>query len=166
MPDHYSDKYMKSHCIDVFFRYQDLPIHVLTYGSILPPTLNDLERNRKEQQRQARQIEEQVGQVNIQPEEAFISYMRQDAENVGYEFNRSEVVEWFISYARAGFYTYDCISCDDSQATFKLVAIPSENTNALDELSAYEDIEVLHFVDGGSIPETFVWRYNRYPMNE
>lgn len=166
MPDHYSDKYMKNHCIDVFFRYQDLPIHVLTYGGILPPALNDLERNRKEQQRQARLIDEQVGQADIQPEGSFISYMRQDAENVGYEFNRSEVIEWFMPYARAGFYTYDCISCDDSKATFKLVAMPSGKTNALDELPVYEYIEVLRFVDGRSIPETFVWRYDRYTMNE
>ncbi len=166
MPDHYSDNYMKNHCIDVFFRYQDLPIHVLTYGSILPPTLNDLERNRKEQQRQAKQIDEQIEQADFDAESAFIMYMRQDAENVGYEFNESEVIEWFMPYARAGFYTYDCISCDERQSIFKLVAMPRSRTNVLNELPAYENIEVLSFVEGKTIPETFIWNYARYSLDE
>jgi hypothetical protein len=44
--------------------------------------------------------------------------------------------------------------------------MPSENTNALDEHPAYEDIEVIRFMDERPIPETFMWRYDSYSMNE
>ena len=42
----YTDSYMREHCIDVFFSVSGVHIHVLTGGSLLPPALNDIQRNR------------------------------------------------------------------------------------------------------------------------
>lgn len=49
--DRYTDLYMDTHCIDVFFTVDGLPIHVLTNGSKIPDVLNDIERNRSLQEK-------------------------------------------------------------------------------------------------------------------
>lgn len=42
----YSESYMREHCIDLFFEYRGLRIHVLTDGNYIPDWLNDRDLNR------------------------------------------------------------------------------------------------------------------------
>ncbi len=154
---------MKNHCIDVFFRYHDIPIHVLTYGSLLPVELNDLESNRNEQQRQARQMQRlnETGnlQNRIQAQASFLNYMRQLIQEAGDEFNQEDLVSWFLPYAELGFYTYDCISSDDRQSVFKLVATPRAPINALESLPRFNHIEIIRYLGESMVPEEFAWVY-------
>lgn len=43
----YRTPYIKSHCIELFFRYGEKTIHAMTDGNRFPDALNELERNRK-----------------------------------------------------------------------------------------------------------------------
>lgn len=154
---------MKNYCIDVFFRYRDIPIHVLTYGSFIPNLLNDLERNRKEQKRQAKLMQENVDmnwiENRVQINNSYISFMTQQVQKTKNEFSQRDVLLWFLPFAALGFYTYDCIISNDEKAEFKLVALPKTTTTVIDELLRYDNLRIVSFLDNSQIPETFAWEY-------
>lgn len=163
MPERYSESYMRNHCIDVFFRYKDIPIHVLTCGNLLPYPLNDLARNRKIQQQQAirlEQIEERGGFRNeIRAQESYINYIRHQEQNAHHEYNQEDFTSWFLPYAELGYYTYDCIEFNDVESLFRLVAIPKEMVDDYRELPVYDNLNVLNYLDDGKTPESFLWSH-------
>ena len=57
----YDLNYMRDHCIDLYFRYRGMPFHVLTYGTMIPPTLNDVDVNRALQHQTAVSMAEWQG---------------------------------------------------------------------------------------------------------
>lgn len=74
--DHYTKKYLESHCVDLYFRCGDMPIHILTYSNDIPEELKDVVRNRKLQQTVARmhgyRIEECLNNGHIKLNDSYI----------------------------------------------------------------------------------------------
>lgn len=58
---------MREHCIDLFFEYRGLRIHVLTDGNYIPDWLNDRDLNRSIQQELARIEYLEGGYVDVNP---------------------------------------------------------------------------------------------------
>ena len=153
----YTDSYMRNHCIDVFFRYGQYPIHVLTYGSMIPESLNDKENNREIQHMVAvRQQDNEIqGQVVVNQ-----SYLTR-VSYIGAAFEQTIdpiiTTVWFMPFAKMGFYSYDCIYTNDRMALFQLVARPLQQQNNL-ELTAFDDIIVTNYLEG-EVPESFIWEW-------
>lgn len=131
----YDRAYMQEHCIDVFFRHGDRPFHVLTYGTIIPETLNNVERNRSLQHYVSIDLEEtrNIGDIHI--EQDYVTEVRNASIQASGELARNEqlvpdeetIVQMFKPNAELGFYSYDCIEeLEEGRGLYRLVAYPSE----------------------------------------
>ena len=153
----YSFNYMRSHCVDVFFQYHGIPIHALTYGSLLPELLNEMERNRNLQHQVAqRQLGEEYI-VEVELNQAYLQLLRTETERYGEIFNFDVATQWFKNVARLGFYSYDCILNRNDFSVFKLVARPRNNVEIRYDLPAFDELSVLNYYDE-NVPELFIWQ--------
>lgn len=173
--ERYSEKYMETHCIDVFFKCGKYPVHVLTSGSILPEGLNDILRNRTLQgmaelngNRGSGQEESNVSlntqyiQTMIDRHDSLVRELARENQNIRFDElpvspSVDQIVGYFSFYARQGFYSYDCEAVnEDGTASYRLMAWPD---NAL-----HVDLELPNFVPNGfegnmngDIPPEQIW---------
>ena len=152
--DKYSDLYMQTHCIDVFFRHKGIPVHVLTRGCRIPETLNDLKRNRTLQERTELSVRENLSFRNVLDldvknnfgiadriivNEDYWAQLVENSKAVLREHYHKEYEEevqdllpslnefanHFAIYASLGFYSYICDDVhEDGTATYVLIAHP------------------------------------------
>ncbi len=129
----YDLNYMLEHCIDVFFRYDGRPMHVLTYGTAIPAVLNDVERNRTLQHIVAVGIDELRNDVAVNIEQVYVTTVQEESVLALGEQARDErlvpdeetIVQMSKTVARLGFYSYDCIEeLEDRSGIYRLVAYP------------------------------------------
>ncbi len=127
---------MRDHCIDVYFRYNDKPFHVLTYGTIIPSVLNDVEVNRFLQHQVAVSLSEWQGNGVAKIEEDYVQAIREGVSQViGDNINperwmptRSRILQIFEPMAKLGFYSYDCVQeLEKGRGLYRLVAYPDED---------------------------------------
>lgn len=149
----YDKDYMQEHCIDVYFRYGERPFHVLTYGTIIPALLNDVDRNRSLQHQTAVDWEALAipSVVNINYE--YVSAVRRESIQAAGDMARYEqlipdedtIVQMFKPNAELGFYSYDCVEeLEDGKGRYRLVAYPGMEINVhdFDTLPEFTGIEV------------------------
>lgn len=158
--DRYTKKYLESHCVDVFFRCGDKPIHILTFGNDIPEELNNIVTNRKLQQTVVRMHQYRVGDyldngsviindsylqtINAQ----FTVYNQSHPEMESQMPELSDIVRMFAPNAGIGFYSYDFSKLENDKAEYVLVASPSQNTRIDQEL-----MDRLPNLDGCDITE-------------
>ena len=173
--ERYSEKYMETHSIDVFFKCGKCPIHVLTSGSIIPEGLNDILRNRTLQEmaelngnrRNGQEgpnvsLNTQYIQTLINRHDSLVRELAQENQNIRFDElplspNVDQIVEHFSFYARQGFYSYDCEAVnEDGTAVYTLMVWPN---NAF-----HMDLELPNFVPNGfegnmngDIPPEQIW---------
>ena len=139
----YRASYIKSHCIDLFFRFGEKAIHAMTDGNVFPDALNELERNRKIQREVAGRVRPGVFDHIVRASAyvtAFEERLRQtQPENLGIDVH----LELFFSMAELGFYSFDCVETDENgRGKYELVAFPARHgMNADVELPEYDGIE-------------------------
>lgn len=139
----YRTPYIKSHCIELFFRYGEKAIHAMTDGNRFPDALNELERNRKIQKEVAERARPGVfDNIVIAPAyaTAFEERLRQtQQENLGIGVH----LEMFFSMAELGFYSFDCVETDENgRGRYELVARPGRHGMNVDvELPEFDGIE-------------------------
>ena len=150
----YIDLYMEEHCIDVFFSFVGFPIHILTSGNILPPSLNDLNSNRTLQETTehvilqyaytdwksvyhsdfqnsviinydyCNQVQNQVGDVL----RTYHSLNLSDNDLSHLIPSMDDFIEHFVLYALLGFHSYNCSEIhENGTATYRKVATPIKN---------------------------------------
>lgn len=139
----YRASYIKSHCIDLFFRYGEKTIHAMTDGNVFPDALNELERNRRIQREVALRVRPGVfdnivrSQAYVDAFEERLGLTRQ--ENLGIDVH----LEMFFSMAELGFYSFDCVGTDENgRGKYELVARPERHgMNVEVELPVFDGIE-------------------------
>lgn len=129
----YDLEYMQEHCIDVFFKYGNKPFHVLTYGTVIPLALNNVETNRSLQHQIAVDVSGLQIPREVHIEQEYVTTIRRDSIQASGEYagdeelppNENVVVQMFKPMAELGFYSYDCIEeLDDRMGLYRLVAYP------------------------------------------
>lgn len=124
---------MRDHCIDLYFRYKGKSFHVLTYGTMIPQALNDVEANRTLQHQMAVRIDEWQGDGEANIEQGYVKYVREGALSaIGnndnperWVPNNSRILQMFEPMAKLGFYSYDCIQeLENGKGLYRLVAYP------------------------------------------
>lgn len=146
--------YMQDHCIDVYFRYGNMPFHVLTYGTTIPVELNDVDRNRRLQHLVAVAIEDFEKELDVHINYDYVTAIRDASIQATGELARNEelipdertILQMFKPVAQLGFYSYDCVEeLEDGKGEYRLVAYPVQGfqTNEYEELPQFEEIEVM-----------------------
>jgi len=134
----YDIGYMREHCIDVYFKYYGKAFHVLTYGTIIPLLLNDVDRNRELQHQVSIDIDQGMNALTVQIEQNYVSAVISDSRQAsgdlalyaGLQPVEETVVQLFKPVAELGFYSYDCIKeLGDGKGLYRLVAYPIGNTH-------------------------------------
>ena len=139
----YRKPYIKSHCIDLFFRYGGKAIHVMTDGNLFPDALNNLERNRGIQREVALRVRPfRLDDIYIASAYAIAFEERlrlsgQESLGIGVH------LELFFSMAELGFYSYDYVETDENgRGKYALVARPGNRNTEMDiELPKFNGIE-------------------------
>ena len=148
----YEREYMQEHCIDVYFSFGDRPFHALTYGTIIPAALNDVDRNRKIQHQVAVDMDgiRNVDAAHI--EQSYVTAIReataQLVEDVELIPDEETIVQLFKPAAELGFYSYDCIEeLEDGRGLYRLVASPGIGNVArvYDDMPDFDRIDVVEF---------------------
>ncbi len=145
---------MENHCIDVFFTFQQYPIHVLTAGSIIPDELNNILLNRT--------LQEEIERTDVGANPSVIStngnyiqslidkhkaLVEEASKNAQINSNEvfcpvpdaGQVSSHFRFYAKQGFYSYDCYEVkEDGTAIYRLMAWPNQTRKAQFELPQFE----------------------------
>lgn len=173
--ERYSEKYMETHCIDVFFKCGKYPVHVLTSGSILPEGLNDILRNRTLQEMAELNgsrgngqdgsnvsLNMQYIQTLVDRHNGLVRELAQENQNTGFDelsvsSSVDQIVEHFSFYARQGFYSYDCETVnEDGTAVYILMAWP--------DMLRQVDFDLPEFIPNdlkcnmnGDIPHEQIW---------
>lgn len=151
----YDINYMQEHCIDVYFRYDNRHFHVLTYGTIIPAALNNVERNRSLQHHVSVDFEEIQIKGEIHIEQDYVTEVRNASIQASGELARNEqlvpdeetIVQMFKPNAELGFYSYDCIEeLEEGRGLYRLVAYPGEGIapqryEALPEFTGIDIVE-------------------------
>lgn len=127
---------MRDHCIDVYFRYKGKSFHVLTYGTMIPPALNDVEANRILQHQTAVSMAEWQGDSVANIEEGYVQSVCDGVSHAIGENNnpkrwlptRSRILQMFEPMAKLGFYSYDCVQeLEQGRGLYRLVAFPGRD---------------------------------------
>lgn len=145
---------MLDHCIDVYFRYRGMPFHVLTYGTIIPQALNDVEVNRTLQHQAAVSMAEWQGDGVANIEEGYVLSVREGViQAIGENDNperwmptRSRILQMFEPMAKLGFYSYDCVQeLEQGRGLYQLVAYPGDGIveRRFAGMPEFEEIEVV-----------------------
>lgn len=146
----YEIGYMQEHCIDVYFFFGDLPFHVLTYGTIIPTALNDVDRNRRIQHQVAVDMDGTQNDDAVHIEQGYVTEIRavtaQLVEDETLIPDERTIVQLFKPAAELGFYSYDCIEeLEDGRGLYRLVAYPGTGIVArvYDDMPDYNGIDVV-----------------------
>ncbi len=150
----YDIAYMQEHCIDVYFRYDGKPFHVLTYGTTIPATLNDVDRNRRLQHLVAVDIDEVQESNDVHIEQGYVFVVQEESvrglgELAMYEDlvpDEETILQMFWPMAVLGFHSYDCVEeLEDGRGEYRLVAYPGEDVpvREYNELPQFDGIEVV-----------------------
>ena len=122
----YRGGYIETHCIDLFFDYKGLPIHILTNGNTLPDSLNNKELNRKIQRVvTAKANWNDQSEDGIIVNETYVDFVSGAVEKE-HSPSRSTILRLFVPIAKLGFYSYVCIEMKEQKSHYMLVARPSE----------------------------------------
>ena len=158
---------MREHCIDVYFKYRGKAFHALTYGTIIPHVLNDVDRNRKLQHQVAVEIARHRNPVDTHIEQEYVASVRNDSIQASgnSEGNKqlipdeSMIVQMFKPNAELGFYSYDCIEeLENGRGLYRLVAAPGAGIDAQDYegLPSFEGIDVVEFDEQRRVVVKFI----------
>ena len=150
----YDLNYMRGHCIDVYFRYRGMSFHVLTYGTIIPMALNDVDVNRTFQHQTAVSMAEWQGDGVANIEEGYVQAVRDGVpQAIGVNNNperwlpaRSRIIQMFEPMAKLGFYSYDCVQeLEKGRGLYRLVAYPGRGIveRQYADMPEFEGIEVV-----------------------
>lgn len=121
----YSESYMKEHCIDVYFTYRNMKMHVLTDGTFIPEELNDRDVNRTNQQMFARSLPDTITQDHVSIQQSYIGMLQNSVGIYGPLPGNEVLLRMFLPMAQLGYYSYDCVETyDNGKGLYKLVAIP------------------------------------------
>lgn len=150
--DVYSNKYLKDHCVDVFFRYKSIPIHILTDGTLLPPSINKKSTNRKLQQIFSKHINE-CTKKNAVVYEKYKQKVTEEIKSYDLPFPNEQEYDYFSiyrDYANIGFYSFACKNDgngDFSYGIFELVCFPKERTKLKDfeNLPEYNELKNISY---------------------
>lgn len=145
---------MQEHCIDVYFNCNGIPFYVLTYGTIIPTALNDVDRNRELQHQVAIDLESRGNIVNVQIEQNYVNAIIRDSRQASESLSQNEelqpneetVVQLFKPMAELGFYSYDCVKeLEGGRGLYRLVAYPGIilRPRVHDDLPVFTDIIVV-----------------------
>jgi len=124
----YSNKYLLSHCVDLYFKCNNRYVHILTDGSLIPEILNDRGRNRVLQSEIAllEPTEIDINAIEVNPVYLHnVCHLSQDMAN-----NKQSVydaLQMFAPAAQLGFYSYYCVATDnENRGDYIWVARPKE----------------------------------------
>lgn len=144
--------YMQEHCIDVYFKYSHKPFHVLTFGTVIPSPLNNVDKNRLLQHQVAVEMEElrrgntvviEQGYVTTVLEDTLV-IVREQGLNEKFLTDEDTILQMFKPAAELGFYSYDCIEeLEDGRGLYQLVAYPGEEI----EVSDYDNLPELNEIE-------------------
>lgn len=145
----YSESYMREHCIDVYFRYRNTNMHVLTDGNCIPGALNDRVQNRGIQQVIANMVPDIVTLNSIHIQRTYLNLLRNSPIGEMVMPENEVLLRMFAPMAQLGFYSYDCIRTrEDGKGIYMLVASPDYTANVIAptpevQLPMFNEIEVL-----------------------
>ena len=149
----YDRAYMLEHCIDVYFRYRDRHFHVLTYGTIIPTALNNVEKNRSLQHHVAIDSEGTKSRGEILIEQDYVNEIKDASMQVSGGLGNEQlvpkeetIVQMFRPNAELGFYSYDCIKeLEEGKGLYRLVAYPGEGIDIreYETMPEYTGIEIV-----------------------
>lgn len=139
----YRESYIHSHCIDLFFSYNGLAIHIMTDGNEIPDSLNDIERNRDIQRIVAIQSENQdVNQEQIIINPSILKYISSINTDGNELPDRELMLGMFLPIAEMGFNSYDCVGIDENgRGKYILVARPANNPAVNIEVPSFDGVE-------------------------
>lgn len=127
----YRDSYIASRDIDWFLKLNGIPIHVASFGGMLPEKVNDKEYLTDMQQRIAN-LDEMVG-MEIGINEDYVNSLFANNENPQQSIER--YLRSFAGFAKKGFFSYDKFNLNDPQdARYILIAWPDITNPKLEEL--------------------------------
>lgn len=150
----YSESYMREHCIDVYFTYRDMNMHVLTDGNLIPERLNDRDKNRTNQQLFAQILPDEISQENVSVQQDYIDSIRTNVDNYGPIPENEILLRMFLPMAQMGYYSYDCVETfENGKGRYKLVAVPDFKNGYQApivnvQLPVYDGLESIHEVNG------------------
>jgi len=150
----YEKEYMQEHCIDVYFRYGERPFHVLTYGTIIPAALNDVDRNRALQHQAVVDWEFLETLIAVHINQEYVSAVRSESIQASGDMaiyeqlipNEDTILQMFRPNAELGFYSYDCVEeLENGRGLYSLVAFPGTgmNNHGFETLPEFSGIEVV-----------------------
>ena len=146
----YEVEYIQEHCIDLYFKCEGRPFHVLTYGTSIPAALNDVGRNRRLQHEVAVGLEEIMNPIDVYIEQNYVNAVLDAARALDIEArlipDEETILQMFKPMAMLGFYSYDCIEeLDDGRGVYRLVAYPRGEMDIYryDNIPDYDGLDVV-----------------------
>lgn len=134
----YRDSYIATRDIDWFFRLNGFPIHVASFGGMLPERVNDKEYLTDIQQRIAN-LDEMEG-IEIGINEAYVNRLFTNNDNS--QQAKERYLRCFAGFAKKGFFSFDKFNLNEPQDTrYVLIAWPKISNPKLEELDFRLDIE-------------------------
>ncbi|WP_278985249.1 hypothetical protein [Segatella bryantii] len=131
--DNYTESYLRSHCVDLFFRVGKRAIHVQTDGCLIPHSLSDVLGNRRMQHDLALSYNIDFNNDDYQISYGYISMIQERVAAMGAEYQEyiptvEQLVDSHRIYSCLGFYSYACVWDDENETRCKLVLVtrPSE----------------------------------------
>ena len=128
--DNYTQSYLRNHCVDFFFTYNNLPIHVLTDGCLIPNSLCDVLRNRKLQHEIALASERYVDNQRYDINFDYIRLIQQSPDNDDNNSNQyvpttEDLIESHAYMSQLGFFSYACVWNDENEESCRFVLVTS-----------------------------------------
>lgn len=155
----YPITYIETHCIDIYFRFNNTPIHLLTRGNEIPDALNDIIVNRQLQHIVAKasdfraRYDAAVAAVIVN--NRYVDRMHQEYENYIHTFPESESImpsvddylRMHLPNALLGFHSYVFYRDQGSRYQYEKVVSPLEG-NVLEpqlfwQLPEYNEVEMI-----------------------
>lgn len=150
-------RYMQNHCIDVFFAFNQYPIHVITAGSLIPDELNDILRNRTLQEEIERNERGETPcriSSNMQYIQSLIERDKSFVDN--HEPTPEQIIKRFKFYAEQGFFSYDCSEVrEDGTAIYRLIVRPEQVRQVNYQLPQFAPKGFAEIDDTTQLPESF-----------
>lgn len=112
--DNYTQSYLRNHCVDFFFTYNNIPIHVLKDGYLIPDSLCDVLQNRKLQHEIALVAERHVDNRRYDINYDYIRMIQQSPDNEDNNNNQyvpttEDLIESYAYMSQLGFLSYACV---------------------------------------------------------
>ncbi len=149
----YSKKYLRTHCVDFYFSFQNKPFHIVTDGCLVPDVLSNIVKNRKLQQLYAGYysadvIDDLEGECIVNENylhsiiemtqyrlgQLFKDTQLNDSDIEEFLPSRQDILESHLYMSALGFYSYSCV-WDKDGCHFILVSAP-KNPNKFDNIQS------------------------------